>query len=92
MFNLGYLPGGDKQQITSATTTTEAIAAGVSLLKPGGVMTVIGYRGHAGGQEETQAVEEWSQRNRAPSFTTEVIPGAVDNDESPVLYVFRKKQ
>ena len=91
MFNLGYLPGGDKQRTTAAATTTEAIAAGVSLLKPGGVMTVVAYRGHAGGQEEARAVEEWSQRHQAPSFSTEVIPGAVGNDESPVLYVFRKK-
>jgi glycine oxidase len=91
MFNLGYLPGGDKQRTTSASTTTEAIAAGVSLLKSGGVMTVVAYRGHAGGQEEARAVEEWSQGDQAPSFSTEVIPGAVGNDESPVLYVFRKK-
>ena len=91
MFNLGYLPGGDKQRTTSGSTTTAAIAAGVSLLKPGGVMTVIAYRGHAGGQEEARAVEEWSRNNQAPSFTAEVIPGAVDNDESPVLYVFRRK-
>lgn len=91
MFNLGYLPGGDKQRTTISATTTAAIAAGVSLLKPGGVMTVVAYRGHAGGQEEARAVEDWSQRNQAASFTTEVIPGAVDNDESPVLYVFRKK-
>jgi glycine/D-amino acid oxidase-like deaminating enzyme len=91
MFNLGYLPGGDKQRTTSASTTTEAIAAGVSLLKSGGVMTVVAYRGHLGGQEEARAVEEWSQRHQGPSFSTEVIPGAVDNDESPVLYVFRKK-
>jgi glycine oxidase len=91
MFNLGYLPGGDKQRTTSASTTTEAIAAGVSLLKSGGVMTVVAYRGHAGGQEEARAVDEWSQRHESPTFSTEVIPGAVDNDESPVLYVFRKK-
>jgi glycine oxidase len=91
MFNLGYLPGGDKQRTTSAATTTEAIAAGVSLLKPSGVMTVVAYRGHSGGQEEARAVEEWSQRHQAPSFSTEVIPGAADKDDSPVLYVFRKK-
>jgi glycine oxidase len=91
MFNLGYLPGGDKQRTTSGATTTEAIAAGVSLLKSRGVMTVVAYRGHAGGQEEVRAVEEWSQRHQGPSFTTEVIQGSVDNNESPVLYVFRKK-
>ncbi len=54
-------------------------------------MTVVAYRGHSGGQEEARAVEEWSQRHQSPTFSTEVIPGAVDNDESPVLYVFRKK-
>jgi glycine oxidase len=91
MFNLGYLPGGEKKRTTSAETTTAAIAAGISLLKAGGVMTVVAYRGHAGGQEEARAVADWSENNKASSWTTEVIPGAIDNDESPVLYVFRKK-
>lgn len=57
MFNLGYLPGGDHGQTTRADTTVKAIEAGLKLLKPGGLMTVVIYTGHSGASEEQAAVE-----------------------------------
>ena len=58
MFNLGYLPGGDHGRITRPQTTLVAIKEGLNLLKPGGLMTLVVYWGHAGGLEEAQAVDE----------------------------------
>ena len=50
-FNLGYLPGptADKEVRTRRTTTVSAVASGVRVLRPGGVLTVVGYTGHEGG-------------------------------------------
>ena len=56
MFNLGYLPYAKRETITSPVTTLLALGAAAGLLRAGGVMTIICYRGHAGGQEEAQAV------------------------------------
>ncbi len=56
MFNLGYLPGGDKHLITQATSTTGAIHAALALLPTAGVMSIISYRGHPGGLAEHKAV------------------------------------
>ena len=57
-FNLGYLPGptADKEVRTRRTTTVSAVASGVRVLRPGGVLTVVGYTGHEGGWEEVEAV------------------------------------
>ncbi|WP_250645533.1 class I SAM-dependent methyltransferase [Salidesulfovibrio onnuriiensis] len=57
MFNLGYLPGGDGQIITRAETTRTAIDAALSVMKKGGILSLVLYTGHPGGEEEAQAVE-----------------------------------
>lgn len=57
MFNLGYLPGGDHGQITRADTTITAIEAGMKLLRPGGLMSIVVYTGHPGAAEERESVE-----------------------------------
>ena len=59
MFNLGYLPGGDHGLITRTDETLRALEAAVALLRPGGVVTVVCYPGHEGGDKEAAAVREW---------------------------------
>lgn len=59
MFNLGYLPGGNKQITTRAESTIRAISAGLGVLKPGGIMTIVVYWGHPAGVIEKTAVEEY---------------------------------
>ena len=61
-FNLGYLPGSsDKTRTTTPDTTLPALRAAAALLAEGGAMTVVCYRGHPGGTEETQAVRRWAE-------------------------------
>lgn len=61
MFNLGYLPGGDKEIVTTARDTQEALAASLSLLAKGGIITLVTYPGHPGGREEEEAVAAWGR-------------------------------
>jgi len=62
MFNLGYLPSADKSVITQVGTTLEALEVASSLLEKGGVMTVMCYPGHEGGDVEAEAVVEWAKK------------------------------
>ncbi len=90
MFNLGYLPDGDHAVTTTAATTAPAIRQAVALLRPGGMMTVLAYTGHAGGPEEAEAVAatlrelglviDWKERPADPWATN-----------PPRLFVVRKK-
>ncbi len=57
MFNLGYLPGGDKTVTTTAESTIRAIQAGLARLRPEGIMTIMVYWGHPAGVKEKDAVE-----------------------------------
>lgn len=56
MFNLGWLPGGDKSVTTHWETTETALNAALSLLEPGGLCAVCVYPGHAAGEEELEKI------------------------------------
>ena len=60
IFNLGYLPGGDRQFITLPETTVPALTAAAALLGAGGILVVVVYTGHAGGEAEEEAVHTWA--------------------------------
>lgn len=68
VFNLGWLPGGDKSITTLWETTYTAIAAALSLLLPGGVCTICAYPGHAAGDEERHALMDWLATLRPQAF------------------------
>ena len=68
MFNLGYLPGGDKTCITRPGTTLAALDAAIALLAEGGILTVVLYTGHAGGREEAQAVTAWAKERPQQAY------------------------
>lgn len=61
MFNLGYFPGGDPAVITRTQETLRALEAARHSLRPGGVLTVVCYPGHTGGDEEAAAVLSWAE-------------------------------
>ncbi len=59
VFNLGYLPGGNKACITLPHSTLSGLSASLSLLAPGGLLSVMVYPGHKGGAAEAQVILDW---------------------------------
>ena len=59
MFNLGYLPGGDKSITTMRETTMPAIEAALDLLGPKSILSVAIYPGHEEGDAEGKMVSEY---------------------------------
>ncbi|UZP66845.1 methyltransferase domain-containing protein [Desulfovibrio mangrovi] len=60
MFNLGYLPGGDKTIVTQPEATITALESVFAMLRPHGIITVHVYTGHAGGANEGEIVLQWA--------------------------------
>jgi len=56
VFNLGFLPGGDKRITTLRETTLPAIDAAISAIKPGGCLLVAIYPGHEEGNIEGKLI------------------------------------
>ncbi|OIJ12485.1 16S rRNA (cytosine(1402)-N(4))-methyltransferase [Anaerobacillus alkalilacustris] len=52
IFNLGYLPGGDKEIVTIPETTIMAISDIFSMLKKEGIIVLVVYHGHKEGKKE----------------------------------------
>ena len=59
MFNLGYLPGGDKNITTMRETTMPAIEAAISMLDRDAILCIAIYPGHEEGDLEGKMVTEY---------------------------------
>ena len=59
MFNLGWLPGGDKSITTLRETTMPAIEAAIELLDRDAILNIAVYPGHAEGDAEGKMICEY---------------------------------
>lgn len=91
MFNLGYLPGGDKRLTTSAASTVQGVAAALQLLRPGGVLTVLAYPGHPGGAAEVGAVTGFLQSVDPSEFQVETVRAESSSPAAPLLFILRRQ-
>ena len=89
MFNLGYLPLGDKSIVTKPETTVNALEQAVELVRPGGLVTILAYPGHAGGLEEANCIAYWVGQGEL-SFHAEKFQDS-NNGTSPILWALTKK-
>ena len=85
MFNLGYLPGSNKHTVTRPETTSRAVDIASRLLAPRGIMTIVAYRGHAGGREEADTISKARDAMQQDGFEIEL-----HTSPGPWLYVIRK--
>lgn len=56
VYNLGYLPGGDKSLTTRVETTVLSVEKGLSLLSSRGMLSMTLYPGHQEGKREEEAL------------------------------------
>jgi hypothetical protein len=89
MFNLGFLPRSDKTIVTKAASSTQAIAAALEVLKPHGILTILAYRGHEGGMDEYEAVDQLLLAN-GEQYDLQRIDSHPARPTSPVLFILRK--
>lgn len=84
VYNLGYLPSGDKSKTTLALTTLQSLNAALLLLCHGGVISITCYPGHPQGELEEQELlkfssmldpsewscchHRWTNRKKSPSL------------------------
>jgi hypothetical protein len=90
MFNLGYLPGGDKSIITQTDSTVTALNIAVRLLSSNGIITILAYPGHQGGDLETDRVNNWCKLLDEDQFKTSLVYSSVNKESAPRLFVIRK--
>ncbi|MFF3921404.1 class I SAM-dependent methyltransferase [Paenibacillus lactis] len=93
MFNLGYLPAdtADKQIMTVPESTIAALESSLQLLRPGGIITIVLYPGHRGGDTEAAAVEAWAASLPWSTAQTIVYRG-LQRPDAPYLIALERKK
>lgn len=91
MFNLGYLPGGDHAIATQPETTVSAIAQSWELLRGGGIISIVCYRGHPGALAEANAVERWIRTSEAGRSAVVCTSGQTESETGPYLLTLEKR-
>lgn len=90
VFNLGWLPGGDHTVTTLTSSTEKAVLAALSLLRPGGIVTLCVYPGHAEGTRELQMLVSLLSglSNRQYNVLRQTFPNA--GEGAPECFVIQK--
>ena len=91
MFNLGYLPSGDKEIITLVDSTMRALASAAKKLSQGGVLSVMCYPGHAGGDSEALTVKGWFESLDTDDYKVTMYQRQGAKATTPYLLIAKKR-
>ncbi len=91
LFNLGYLPRGDKSITTLSKTTLMAVQHALNIIKIGGVLCITLYRGHQEGEREKFCILEFAQNLYKGQYHTAFISFPNQPANAPeILYITKK--
>ncbi len=90
VFNLGYLPGGDKSITTLRETTLVAVESALELLNDDGIILIAVYPGHSEGEIEGKLLtEKLSQLERKKICVSRFT--IINSPTSPYFIAIEKK-
>lgn len=91
VFNLGYLPGSDKGIVTKSETTILAIEGILTHLKENGVVVLVVYHGHAGGDTEKRNIMEYVHQLDQKQYSV-LYYGFINQKNSPPFIIGIEKK
>lgn len=92
IFNLGYLPGGDKSITTQADTTVRTIELMLDLLPVNGFIQIVLYTGHDAGLKEAVALEAFLKHLPTTRFKVMKIHLPFQDNQPPyILMIYKTK-
>lgn len=92
VFNLGYLPKGDKGITTLPETTAEAVRLALDMIRTGGLVCVTVYPGHENGRKERELLKRFAGRLEKSRFHCVYAEMLNQSDTAPeILWITKKK-
>ena len=91
IFNLGYLPGGDKHITTGESSTRKAAEASLTLLAKDGLLCITMYSGHPEGQREKEALLGMASALDPRTYHSAYVNMLNQRNEPPELLLITKK-
>lgn len=90
-YNLGYLPGGNKEITTLAETSLKSIQLSLNLLSQNGIISIAIYRGHNEGIEEKNCIIQYLTTLPKNKFGVMIHECINRSKESPLLIIIERK-
>lgn len=91
MYNLGFLPGGDKSLTTKPESTLKSIECALELLNNGGVVSIAIYVGHEAGKKEEKYILDYVKKLDKKIYGV-MLHGVINRSENaPRLVIIEKK-
>ena len=90
IYNLGYLPKGDKSIKTKSSTTLISLEKSLELLNDNGLILITSYIGHEGGLDEKQEVEDMLSKLDQKYFNVIKYKFINQKNHPPILYGVEK--
>lgn len=91
VYNLGYRPTGNKQITTQTATTLQSISTAMSLVRPGGRISLTCYPGHTEGAREQAAIVEFLQTLPSTWSFTWIVPPQMPLSRPALLVLSRQE-
>lgn len=92
LFNLGFLPSGDKEITTKADTSLKAIKVALEILTVGGLISITLYPGHEEGKRELDLILEWAKGLDSKTYHCVFANMINQSDRAPqVLWITKKR-
>lgn len=89
IYNLGYLPGGNKKIKTTKDSTLISLSKAHQLLKINSYLIITCYPGHPGGSQETEAVKLWTNHKKEKQqYEVETLHYPTKN--SPISFICKR--
>ncbi|OEH92117.1 class I SAM-dependent methyltransferase [Bacillus solimangrovi] len=91
VFNLGYLPGGDKNIVTNEKTTVKAIEHLLDIMSPNSLIAIVVYHGHPEGQTERDELLHYVRRLEQKAYGVLQYQFLNPKNNPPFLIAIQKK-
>lgn len=91
VFNLGYLPGGDKTVTTLPETTLKAMRDSLERLTVGGKLAAVLYPGHFQGAMEADVVKAWASGLDQREYAVMLVTPTNQINNPPQLIMIEKR-
>jgi len=89
VYNLGYLPGGNKELTTLTASTLKSLQNALKIVLPGGLISITCYPGHAEGFKEEKAILDFC-KDLSPHQWSVCFHNWINRLKSPSLFTIQK--
>lgn len=91
IFNLGFLPGGDKSITTKKDSSLDAIKKALEILAVDGILSVTMYPGHEEGKKELELILSWAKGLNSKAYHCVFANMLNQSERAPqVLWITKK--